>query len=397
MTLSRSALNQLPLSAVSAGVVAVLISFSSNIPLFVQMFAAVHFSPSQSVSSLTAMYCTLGVLGGALCWVYKAPIILGWNTAALALLIVEGGRFTPGEVVGALIVSAAVLLLIGLSGAFDTVARHIPPALASALLAGVLLPFVLRGFAAASQAPALTLPLLGAYLLGRALFPRWAVPAALLAGLGAALMGGQLHLSAPHPLGHLDFIRPALSPGALLTLALPNVVLALASQNLPGLAILHSSGYGRVPAKPLVTLTGLAGLLAAPFGSITLNLGAITAAICTGPDAHPNPQKRYVAGLSCAAGYLALSLGAGALLGLAGAFPAALMQALAGVALLGAVLGGLEGVLRDPHWREPALVTLVITASGFTLLGLSGAVWGLGLGWGVAWLRAAAARRNDRA
>ncbi len=396
MTVSKAALGQLPLSAVSAGLVAVLISFSSNIPLFVQMFAAAHFSAPQSVSSLSAMYVTLGLLGGALCLVYRAPIILGWNTPGLALLIAEGGRFTPGEVVGALILSAATLLLIGLSGAFDTVARHIPPALASALLAGVLLPFVLRGLAAVPQAPALTLPLLGTYLLGRALFPRWAVPAALLVGLGAASLSGQLHLAAPHPLGRLELISPTFNLGAVLTLAVPSTVLALASQNLPGMAILQASGYGRVPARPLVTLTGLAGLLAAPFGSITLNLGAITAALCTGPDAHPDPAKRYVAGLSCAGGYLALGLSAGALLGLAAAFPTPLMQALAGVALLGAVLSGLDGVLRDPHWREPALLTLTITASGFSLLGLSGAVWGLGLGWGLAQLRDAGARRRAR-
>lgn len=387
MTVSRR-VAQLPLSALSAGLVAVLISFASNIPLFVQMFAVTRFSPGQSVSSLTGMYLLLGLLGAGLCLIYKAPIILGWNTPGLAVLIAEGSRFTPNDVVGALLLSGLILALIGVSGAFDAVTRRIPAALASALLAGVLLPFVLRGVAAIPAAPALTLPLLGTYLLGRALLPRYAVPAALVAGLSASALSGQLHLAAPHPLGHLELIVPAFSFSAALTLALPMTLLALSAQNLTGLAILQFSGYGRVPVKPLVTLTGLAATLAAPFGSLTLNLGAITAALCTGPDAHPDPGKRYLAGLSCAGGYLALSLGAGALLGLASAFPAALMQALAGVALLGAVLGGLEGVLRDPHWREPALLTMIVTASGFSLLGLSGAVWGLALGWGLAWLRA---------
>ncbi|GGR24889.1 benzoate/H(+) symporter BenE family transporter [Deinococcus ruber] len=384
MTLSAS---RWPFSALAAGLIAVLVSFSSNIPLFVQMFAATHFSPSQSVSSLSAMYLTLGLLGGALCLLYRAPIILGWNTPGLALLIAEGSRFSPQDVVGALLLSALALTLIGLSGAFDTVARRLPPALASALLAGVLLPFVLRGLAAVPAAPTLTLPLLGSYLLGRALAPRWAVPAALVAGIGAAALSGQLHFSVPHPLGHLELIRPAFSLSAALTLALPSTVLALSAQHLPGLAILQTSGYSRVPVRPLITLTGLGALLAAPFGSITLNMGAITAAICTGPDAHPDPAKRYIAGLSCAGGYLALGLGAGGLLLLAGAFPAPLMQALAGVALLGAVLNGLDGVMKDPHWREPALLTLAVTASGFSLLGLSGAVWGLLLGWGLALLR----------
>ncbi|GAA4019815.1 benzoate/H(+) symporter BenE family transporter [Deinococcus rubellus] len=385
-------LARFPLSALSAGMVAVLISFASNIPLFVQMFAVAHFSPGQSVSSLTSMYLLLGLLGAGLCLIYKAPVILGWNTPGLAVLIAEGSRFTPNDVVGALLLSGAVLALIGVSGAFDAVARRIPPALASALLAGVLLPFVLRGVAAIPAAPALTLPLLGTYLLGRAFFPRYAVPAALVMGLGAAALGGQLHFDAPHPLGHLELIAPAFGFSAALTLALPMTLLALTAQNLTGIAILQSSGYSRVPVRPLITLTGLAATLAAPFGSLTLNMGAITAALCTGPDAHPDPAKRYLAGLTCAGGYLALSLGAGALLGLASAFPAALMQTLAGVALLGAVMGGLEGVLRDAYWREPALLTLVVTASGFSLLGLSGAVWGLGLGWGLAWLRARGTR-----
>lgn len=375
-------------SPLLAGLVAVLVSASSNLPLFMQLFTAAEFTSAQSVSSLTSMYLALAVLGAALCLRYRAPIILGWNTAGIAVLIAEGPHFRPGDIAGALLVSALTLSLLGLTGLFDRLARKLPPPLASALLAGVLLPFVLRGMAAVPAAPALLVPMFAAYLLGRAFTPRWAVPFALIAGLMAATLTGQLQVSVVHPLGALTFIQPTFNLRAVVAIAVPSVVFALASQNLPGLAILHASGYRSVPARPLVTLTGVAGALVAPFGSITLNLGAITAAICTGPDAHPDPARRFVAGLSCAAGYLTLALCGGALLALVGAFPAPLLQGLAGLALLGPLMSGREGTLAaEPHWREGALLTLVVTASGMTWLGLSGAVWGLALGWGLAWIR----------
>ncbi|WP_049760576.1 benzoate/H(+) symporter BenE family transporter [Deinococcus deserti] len=381
----------LPYSALAAGLISVIVSASSNLPLFVQMFAALHFTADQAVSSLTSMYLTLAVLGAGLSLLYRAPIILGWNTAGLALLIAEGPRFTPGEAVGALMAAALILTFLGLTGLFDWIARCLPPPLAAALLAGMLLPFVLRGLSAVPTAPELLLPMVAAYLLARAFVPRWAVPLALTAGLTATILTG----ASPDGLflpsgtaGHLSYIRPVFDVHALLTITIPSVLLAVASQHLPGLAILSASGYGHVPPRPLVSLTGLGALLAAPFGSITLNLAAITSAISTGPDAHPDPAKRYVAGLSCAAGYGVLGLTAGGLLGLASIFPAPLMQGLAGLALLGPLLVGREGTMvAEARWREAALLTLVVTASGITVLGVSAPVWGLLLGWSLAWMR----------
>ncbi|GGK43658.1 hypothetical protein GCM10008955_41740 [Deinococcus malanensis] len=379
-----------PYSALVAGLITVLVSASSNLPLFVQMVAALHFTADQAVSSLTSMYLTLALLGAGLSLLYRAPIILGWNTAGLALLIAEGSRFTPGEAVGALMAAALILTLLGLTGLFDWIARHLPPPLASALLAGMLLPFVLRGLSAVPAAPELLLPMVAAYLLGRAFVPRWAVPLALVAGMGATVLTGATLIGSLPPAGTaglLSFIWPVFDAHAMLVITVPSVLLAVASQHLPGLAILSASGYGQVPPRPLVSLTGLGALLAAPFGSITLNLAAITSAISTGPDAHPDPAKRYVAGLSCAAGYGMLGLNAGALLGLASVFPAPLMQGLAGLALLGPLLVGREGTMvAETRWREAALLTLVVTASGITVLGLSAPIWGLTLGWGLACL-----------
>ena len=370
-----------------AGLVAVLVSFASNIPLFVQAFAAAHYSSAQGASALGAMYLVLGGLGIALCLRYRVPVILGWNTPGLAVLIASAGRFNPHEVAGALLVTGAALFVVGLSRAFNWLARVIPLPLASALLAGVLLPFVLRGLAAIPQAPALTLPTLFAFLIARALLPRWAVPLALLAGVAAAAVAGELHFSAlAHTplLARPEWITPSFSADALLALALPSLILALTSQNLAGMAVLQTHGYRQVPPATLVTATGAASLLVAPLGSLTMNIGAITAAICMGPDVHPDPQRRYPAGLACGAGYLALGLCAGALLGLAGSFPAPLMSLLAGLALLGSVLGGLQNALAEPRWREAALLALACTAAGFTFLNIGGALWGLLLGWGSA-------------
>ncbi|SMB97179.1 benzoate membrane transport protein [Deinococcus hopiensis KR-140] len=379
-----------------AGLIAVTVSAASNLPLFVQMFGALQLTPEQSVSSLASMYVALAISGAILCLTFRAPVILGWNTAGLAVLIAEGPRFTPGEAVGALLLAALALTLIGLTGLFDWIARRLPPPLAAALLAGVLLPFVLRGISAIPMAPALLIPMLVAYLLGRAFAPRWAVPLALLAGLSAAILTGAMHPgSAPRPV-HFTFTAPTFSMRAFVAVTVPSVLLAVASQHLPGLAILSASGYRHVPPRPLVALTGLAGLLAAPFGSVTLNLGAITAAICTGPEAHPEPEKRYIAGLTCAAGYLTLSLNAGVVLGWVSVLPGPLLLGLAGLALLGPLLMGREGTMvAERRWREAALLTLVVTASGLTWLGVSAPVWGLILGWSLATARGWRERRTE--
>lgn len=389
----------LPVGALLAGLVAVLVSFASNIPLFVQAFAAAHYSPAQGASGLASMYLLLGVMGMALCWRYKVPVVLGWNTPGLAVLIAGAGHFSTAEVFGALLLTGLVLFVVGLSRAFDWLARVLPLPLASGLLAGVLLPFVLRGLSAIPQAPALTLPTLLAFFVTRALSPRWAVPAALVAGVLASVLTGQLHfesLGQLHLLARPEWVTPSFSVGAMLTLALPSTILALTSQNLAGMAVLHSHGYKQVPPALLVTVTGAASVLAAPLGSLTMNMGAITAAICMGEDVHPDPKKRYIAGLACAAGYLVLGLCAGALLGLAGSFPAPLMQLLAGLALLGSVQGGLQNAFADPRWRESALLTFAFTAAGFSFLSIGGALWGLLLGLGSAALGGWAERRKRK-
>ena len=370
------------LSAALAGLVAVVVSYSSNIGLFVAVFAAGHYSHAQAVSAITAMYLGMAVIGALLSWRYRAPVIIGWISAGLAILVQDSGRFTVPQIVGALLASAVVLTVLGYSGLYERLTRRIPVPLTAALLAGVLLPFVLRGVAVAPSLPGVVVPMLFTYAALRAFTPRYAVLGVLLVGVAASALTGSLH---PLPAGSrvwgsLQAVTPAFSLLAWLSLSLPITVLALASQHLPGVAILRLSGYPNVPASPIVGGTGLLGLPLAVFGSIGIALAAITAAICTGPEAHPDVRRRYVAGVMCAFWYALLGVFGGAVIVSAGALPLPMIQALAGLALLGTVQNAVIASFAEAKWRESAALTLLVTASGLSLWGLSSPLWGLVIG-----------------
>ena len=370
------------LSAALAGLVAVVVSYSSSIGLFVSAFSASHFSQAQSVSAITALYLGMAVIGTALSWRYRAPVIIGWITPGLAIISQDAGRFTVLEIAGALLASSVILTVVGYTGLYERLTRRIPVPLTAALLAGVLLPFALRGVAAATVSPGVVLPMLLTYAVLRTLTPRYAVLGVLLVGVVAAALTGGLH---PLPAGSrvwgsLQVVTPAFNPLAWLSLTLPITVLGLASQNLPGVAILRLSGYERTPTSPLVGGTGLMGIPLAIFGSIGLGLAAITAAICTAPEAHPDVRRRWVAGVMCAFFYALMGMFAGAVIGSAGALPLAMIQALAGLALLTTIQNSVIASFAELRWRESAALTLVVTASGLTLLGLSSPIWGLIVG-----------------
>ena len=369
-------------SAALAGLVAVVVSYSGNIGLFVSVFAAGHYSHAQAVSAITAMYLGMAVIGAVLSWRYRAPVIIGWISAGLAILIQDSGRFTVPEIVGALLASAIVLTVLGYTGLYERLTRRIPVPLSAALLGGVLLPFVLRGVAATASLPVVVVPMLLTYAVLRTLTPRYAVPGVLLVGVVASALTGNLHpLPAGTSLfGSLHAVVPAFSALSWLSLSLPITVLALASQHLPGVAILRLSGYRNVPASPIVGGTGLLALPLALFGSIGIALAAITAAICTGPEAHPDVRRRWIAGVMCAVWYALLGLFGGAVIVSAGALPLPMIQALAGLALLGTVVNAVVAAFAEVRWRESAALTLVVTASGLSLWGLSSPLWGLLVG-----------------
>ena len=305
--------------------------------------------------------------------------MVAWSTPGAAVLAVAAasGGFGMAEATGAFIVCAALILLAGASGLFERAMEKIPMPLAGALLAGVLARFGLDAFLAVRSAPGLVLAMLAAYLFGRRLWPRYAVVGVLAVGIAIAAATGRLQAGGVQWAFTVPvFTAPEFTGRALVGLALPLFVVTMASQNLPGVAAIRSAGF-EVPVSKVITLTGVATLLLAPFGAFALNLAAITAAICMGPEAHPDPKRRYIAPIAAGLFYLVVGLGGGAVVGLMAAFPHALVVAVAGLALLGTIAGALSQALAVERHRDAAALTFLVTLSGVNLGGIGAPFWGV--------------------
>jgi benzoate membrane transport protein len=369
----------LNLSAATAGFVAVLVGFTSSVALVFQAALAFGATPELIASWMWALGLGMGLCSAIPSLVLRQPVMVAWSTPGAAVLASAGlaGGFTMPQAVGAFIACAGLIVLVGATGWFERVMNRIPMAIASALLAGVLARFGLQAFAAAQTALPLVLCMLLAYLLGRRWLPRYAVPLTLLVAVAYVVVRGQFNseavsLSWARPV----FTAPEFSWAAFVSLALPLFVVTMASQNLPGVAAIRAAGYD-MPVSRLITLTGAATLLLAPFGAYALNLSAITAAICMGEEAHPDRRKRYTAAVVCGAIYVAIGLVGAAVTGVLLAFPKELVLAIAGLALLGSIGGGLHAALKDDAHREAALITFLVTLSGVVIAGIGSAFWGV--------------------
>ncbi|MCK6417305.1 MAG: benzoate/H(+) symporter BenE family transporter [Giesbergeria sp.] len=369
----------LSLSAVTAGFVAVLVGFTSSVALVFQAAQAFQATPAQ----ITSWMWALG-LGMGLCtllpslWLRK-PVMVAWSTPGAAVLATAGlaGGFSMAEAVGAFMVCAALITVAGATRWFERAMNRIPMEIASALLAGVLARFGLQAFAAAQTALPLVLLMLGCYLAARRFAPRYAVVLTLVAAIVYVALRGQMAWSAvTFELAMPQWVTPQFSVGAIVSLALPLFVVTMASQNLPGVAVMRATGY-QMPVSALVTMTGLATLVLAPFGAFALNFSAITAAICMGPEAHEDPRRRYTAAASCGAFYIVIGIFGAVVTGLLTAFPKELVVAIAGLALLGTIGNGLATALRDEPHREAALITFLVTLSGVVIGGVGSAFWGV--------------------
>lgn len=368
------------LSAVVAGFIATVISYAGPLVIIFQVAQAAELSPAVLSSWVWAISIGSGVLGIILSLRYRVPVIVAWNAPGSALLITLLPGISMNEAVGAYLVSSAIILLVGLSGSFDRIVNRLPAAIAAGMLAGILFSFGTGLFIALQDQPVLVLAMFITYLVVKRLFPRYAVPAVLLVGVSMVLGMGELRSEAlVIGLAMPVWISPEFTWQATLNVALPLVMVALTGQFVPGVAVLRNAGYA-TPASPLVTSNGLGSLLLAPFGCHGLTLAAITAAICTGREAHEDPSKRYVAGVSGGVVYLLLGLFGATLVSIFTALPAALIAALAGLALLAALGSALHGSMAVPRDREAALITFLVTASGMSFLGLSAAFWGLVFG-----------------
>jgi benzoate membrane transport protein len=368
-------------SAFTAGFVAVLVGFTSSVAIVFQAALAFNATPAQIASWMWALGIGMGLCTVLPSLYYKKPIMVAWSTPGAAVLATAGiaGGFNMAEAVGAFMVSAALITLCGVTGWFEKVMNRIPVAIASALLAGVLARFGMQGFTAAQTALPLVLLMLAVYLVGRRFVPRYAVVVTLLAGIVFAALYGQLSWSAVSFTVTLPvFVMPQFTFAAVVSLAVPLFVVTMASQNLPGVAAIRATGYeGQIPVSKVITLTGVATFLLAPFGGFALNLSAITAAIVMGKEAHTDPDKRYTAAVSCGLIYLVIGVFGAAVTSLLAAFPKELVAAIAGLALLGTIGAGLAAAVKDESHREAALITFLVTLSGVVIAGIGSAFWGV--------------------
>ncbi|HEX7217419.1 MAG TPA: benzoate/H(+) symporter BenE family transporter [Methylomirabilota bacterium] len=370
----------LSISAVAAGFVTVLVGFASSAVIVFQAARAVGASTAQVGSWMLALGVGMGLTCALLSLRYRAPVVTAWSTPGAALLVTSAAGLSIQEATGAFLLSALLITLCGFSGWFERVMDRLPLAIAAGMLAGVLLRFGLALFTAMSTRLALTLGMLAAYLLARRLTPRYAVIGALLVGGSIALAQGLLHVDAVRlSLARPVWVTPRFTPGAIMGVAIPLFAVTMASQNVPGVAVIRASGY-RVPISPLIGWTGLANLALAPLGGYALNLAAITAAICMGREAHEDPKRRYVAAVAAGVFYFVIGLFGSTVVSVLAAFPPELIAGIAGLALLATIGGALASAVREENQREAALVTFLTTASGVTLAGIGSAFWGLVLG-----------------
>lgn len=369
----------LSLSAFTAGFVAVLVGFTSSVAIVFQAAQAFHPTPEQITSWMWALGLGMGLCSLVPSLILRMPVMVAWSTPGAAVLATAGlaGGFSMGEAIGAFMVSAVLITLCGVTGWFERIMNRIPMEIAAALLAGVLARFGIQAFTAAQTALPLVLLMLGCYLLGRRLLPRYAVVLTLAVGVAWVALRGQMAWSAVHfSLAVPVWTTPQFSLAALVSLAIPLFVVTMASQNLPGVAVIRASGYP-LPVSRLLTLTGLVTLVLAPFGAFALNFSAITAAMCMGPEAHEDRARRYAAAVCCGAIYVVIGIFGAVITGLLTAFPKELIAAIAGLALLGTIGNGLATALREEGHREAALITFLVTLSGVVVAGVGSAFWGV--------------------
>ncbi len=363
-----------------AGVVTALVGFTSTFAVVLTGLRAVGATADQAASGLLALCVVVGfgcLFVGAR---YRMPITIAWSTPGVALLAatgaVDGGW---PAVVGGFLVSAALILLAGFFPPLGALIAHIPPSIAQAMLAGVLLPLCVAPFTGLLSDPWGVAPVLVVWLVAARLLPRWAVPLAFVAAtvvivIGIVRSGAQVDPATLVP--RVEFVVPTLTFGSVVGIGIPLFVVTMASQNVPGVAVMRSLGYA-VPWRPAMIVTGLGSALGATAGAHAINLGAISAAIAAGPDSHPDPNRRWLASISAGGSYLVLAVLSSAFAALVLLAPAGVIPAVAGVALFAAFGSAIQQAIDDPGERIPAVVTFLVAASGVAVAGVSAAFWAL--------------------
>lgn len=360
-----------------AALVSVIVNYGGTFVIVFQAAKVANLSPELTASWVFSLSIGVGITGIWLSYKYKEPIITAWSTPGVAFLASALMFTSYSEAIGAYIISAIGFIVLGISGMFDRLIKYIPPGIASGLLAGILLQFGIAAFGGAELDPALVIILFFTYIILKRLLPRFAVVGILIVGLFYLITVSKMNFQGID----IGFAAPVLTVPeftltSLLGVALPLFIITLTGQYIPGMLILRADGF-KTSANPIVAITGIGSLLAAPFGSHAFNIAAITSAICTGPDAHEDKSKRYIAGIVCGVLYILVGIFGVTLVTLFLILPPTFIATLAGLALLGTIGNSLSGALEDPKNRETSLITFLATAANVTLLGIGGAFWGL--------------------
>ncbi|HAV5496645.1 TPA: benzoate transporter BenE [Acinetobacter baumannii] len=379
-TLFKTLKNDWSISAIVAGFLAVLISYSGPLIIFFQAAQRAHVSTDMMVSWIWGISIGAAVSGIYLSIKYKTPVITAWSAPGTALLVTLFPNVSLNEAVAAYITSAIVIFLIGVTGYFDKLLKWIPQDVAAGMMAGILFQFGISLFTASDSMPFIVFSMLIVFLIAKRLMPRYTMIWVLAAGVLLSLILGKMNpVDVSFSLAIPQWISPEWTWNSTLNLAIPLILVSLTGQFLPGMAIMKLSGYD-TPAKPIITATSIASLAVACVGGITIVLASITAALCMGKDAHELKEKRYIAGIPNGIFYILGGLFAGSIVMLFSLLPKELVAALAGLALLGAIATNISVAMKNDGQRDAALITFLASASGMHFLGLSSVFWGICIG-----------------
>ncbi|MFD1383744.1 benzoate/H(+) symporter BenE family transporter [Rhodanobacter aciditrophus] len=372
--------SDMSLGAVVAGFIAVLIGFASSVAIVFQAADVAGATESMKISWIMALGLGMGATCFFLSWWYKAPVITAWSTPGAALLATSLTDATYGEAIGVFMFAGALALILGLSGLFDKLMRWIPLPIACAMLVGVLFNFGVAIFTSMEADALIVGVMFAVYLVAKRIIPRYAVVLVLIAGILLVLLQPHVDFSSiPLQVGHFEWVTPEWNTSLILGVGVPLFIVTLTSQNIPGVAVMRANNY-QTPVSNLMSWTGITTLLLAPFGGFAFNLAAITAAICSGKECHSDPGKRYIAGMSAGVFYWLAGAAGATVVGIFAVFPAEMIAALAGIALLGTIGANLKAAVEDESVREAALVTFLTTVSGVSFFGVASAFWGICFG-----------------
>lgn len=368
------------LSHLSAGFTAVLVGYTSSVVIIIQAATSAGATPSQIESWLLALGVTMGLTSIAYSWFYKTPILTAWSTPGAAMLVIASQQYDLSVVIGSFVVSGVLILLTGLISPLSRALERIPPQLGTAMLGAILLPFCLGSFQAVSSAPITFLIMFAGFLLAKNTIPRYAMLVLLILGVVCAVAVEDATLNIEElSIAQPMWVTPGLDLGAILNLSIPLYIITMLSQNLPGIAMMKSYQYD-TPVKPILMGTGITNILSAPFGGFSVNLAAISAAICMTPEVDSDKTQRYRAVVWAGVFYLIAGVFATTVVAIFLSLPDEVTKILAGFALLGTLMMCLQSAFHDEGYRESALFTFLITLSGISFLGVSATLWGLLVG-----------------